>query len=91
MDLLTGGRGEPEASRTFCTYLMETALQRLPPDMETVLGVFDFEGSGPQNIDLEFARFLVSHPCLPAAVFAAAMRAGVPEDNCELTNMRHAD
>ena len=40
---------------------MESALQRLPPGQETVLGIFDFQGAGPQNIDLEFARFLVSH------------------------------
>ena len=40
---------------------MESALQRLPPGQETVLGIFDFQGAGPQNIDLDFARFLVSH------------------------------
>ena len=40
---------------------MESALQRLPPGQETVLGIFDFHGAGPQNIDLDFARFLVSH------------------------------
>lgn len=53
------GRGEPEASRTFCAYLMESALQKLPPGGETVLGIFDFQGAGAQNIDLDFAKFLV--------------------------------
>ena len=59
-----GGRGEPEASRTLCAYLMESAIQRLPEGNESVLGIFDFGGAGPQNIDLEFARFLVSKASL---------------------------
>ncbi len=54
------GRGEPEASQTLCAYLMESAIQKLPQDTESVLGIFDFGGAGPQNIDLNFARFLVS-------------------------------
>lgn len=54
------GRGEPEASRTLCAYLMESAIQKLPEDTESVLGIFDFGGAGPQNIDIDFARFLVS-------------------------------
>ena len=56
----SGARGEPEASQKLCAYLMETALLKLPEGQETVLGIFDFEGAGAQNIDLEFAKFLVS-------------------------------
>lgn len=48
---------------------METALLKLPKDGETVLGIFDFEGAGPQNIDLEFAKFLVSLHHYLAAFF----------------------
>lgn len=39
---------------------MESAIQKLPEDTESVLGIFDFGGAGPQNIDIDFARFLVS-------------------------------
>lgn len=56
-----GAKGEPESSQKLCAYLMETALNQMPSDGETVLGIFDFEGAGTQNIDLEFAKFLVSH------------------------------
>ena len=57
---LADGRGEPEASRTLCAYLMESAIQKLPEGTESVLGIFDFRGAGPQNIDIDFAKFLVS-------------------------------
>ena len=43
---------------------MESAIAKLPEGTETVLGIFDFEGAGPQNVDLEFAKFLVGPPSL---------------------------
>ena len=39
--------------------VLDAAVASLPPDSETLVGIFDLRGFGPRNADLAFARFLV--------------------------------
>lgn len=48
-----------DASQQLCNYYVETALSRLPPPTESILGIFDLRGFGPSNADLGFAKFMI--------------------------------
>lgn len=46
-------------SQKLCTFLIDRALERLPPGQDTLLGIFDLRGFTSRNTDLGFVRFLV--------------------------------
>ena len=48
-----------EDSKRLCVHLLEEAMAQLPPDSDTLLGIFDLRGFGNRNADLGFVRFLV--------------------------------
>jgi len=49
-----------DSSKRYCAYLLEQAIAQLPPDGETILGIFDLRGFKTRNADFGFVRFLVS-------------------------------
>ena len=47
-------------SKRLCVHLIDTALEKLPPGREQIVGIFDLRDFGvPQNADFAFARFMV--------------------------------
>jgi hypothetical protein len=48
-----------EDSKRLCTCMLDTALAKLPPGGEQLLGVIDLQGLSLANIDLEFVAFMV--------------------------------
>ncbi len=48
-----------DSSKRYCAYLLEQAIAQLPPDGETILGIFDLRGFKTRNADFGFVRFLV--------------------------------
>ncbi|XP_068637682.1 CRAL-TRIO domain-containing protein C3H8.02 [Aristolochia californica] len=47
-------------SEKLCVFLIETALSRLPPGKEDILGVFDLRGFSTENGDIGFLMFMIS-------------------------------
>lgn len=48
-----------EDSKRLCIYSLETALSKLPPGGEQILGVIDLRGMSLANIDMVFVAFMV--------------------------------
>jgi hypothetical protein len=46
-------------SQRLCVHLLDRGMQKLPPDQETMLGVFDLRGFSSRNADLNFVRFMI--------------------------------
>ncbi|KAI5066273.1 hypothetical protein GOP47_0018897 [Adiantum capillus-veneris] len=46
-------------SEKLCIYLIEKALNQLPPGKDRILGIFDLRGFTSKNGDLKFVKFLV--------------------------------
>jgi hypothetical protein len=46
-------------SQRLCVYILDRALEALPPGQDTLLGIFDLRGFTSANGDLGFVRFLV--------------------------------
>lgn len=51
---------EPIEDEKLCVYLIETALNKLPPGTEEILGIFDLRGFRVENGDVQFLKFLVT-------------------------------
>ncbi|XP_031404732.1 CRAL-TRIO domain-containing protein C3H8.02 isoform X2 [Punica granatum] len=49
---------DPIENEKLCTFLIEKALDKLPPGKEEILGIFDLRGFGPENADLKFLTFI---------------------------------
>ena len=47
-------------SQQLCAYLIERAIEQLPPGEEQFHGIFNLHGFNPRNTDLKFVTFLVS-------------------------------
>ncbi|XP_064983786.1 CRAL-TRIO domain-containing protein C3H8.02-like isoform X1 [Musa acuminata AAA Group] len=50
---------EPIEDEKLCVYLIETALNKLPPGTEEILGIFDLRGFLVENGDVQFLKFLM--------------------------------
>lgn len=50
---------DPIENEKLCAFLIEKALDKLPPGKEEILGIFDLRGFGPENADLKFLTFIV--------------------------------
>ncbi|CAD5182130.1 CRAL-TRIO domain-containing protein C3H8.02 isoform X2 [Musa acuminata AAA Group] len=50
---------EPIEDEKLCVYLIETALNKLPPGTEEILGIFDLRGFRVENGDVQFLKFLM--------------------------------
>eukprot|EP00879_Flechtneria_rotunda_P022721 GHRR01023997.1.p1 GENE.GHRR01023997.1~~GHRR01023997.1.p1 ORF type:complete len:213 (+),score=44.95 GHRR01023997.1:343-981(+) len=48
-----------EDSKRLCAYSLDTALSKMPPGVEQILGVIDLKGMQLSNIDLPFVAFMV--------------------------------
>lgn len=48
-----------EDSKRLCAYSLDTALSKLPPGGEQILGVIDLKDMNLSNIDLPFVAFMV--------------------------------
>jgi hypothetical protein len=46
-------------SQKLCVHVIDRALDALPPNQDTILGIFDLRGFTSKNADLGFVRFLV--------------------------------
>lgn len=46
-------------SQQLCVYTLERALEKLPEEQDTVLGIFDLRGFQSQNADMGFVKFMV--------------------------------
>lgn len=59
--LCSGFAGEfpIEDSKRLCTCMLDTALSKLPPGGEQILGVIDLRDMSLSNVDLEFVAFMV--------------------------------
>lgn len=51
---------DPTLLRRFCVFHMELCRRLVPPGVETATVVFDLEGFGMKNMDLEFIQFLLT-------------------------------
>nr|ACG36824.1 hypothetical protein [Zea mays] len=50
---------DPVENQKLCAYLVEKAVNRLPPGAENILGIFDLRGFRVENGDLQFLKFLM--------------------------------
>jgi hypothetical protein len=57
--LRAAGEFPIDDSKRLCTFMLDTALARLPPGGEQFLGVIDLKGMSLSNVDLEFVAFMV--------------------------------
>lgn len=46
-------------SQRLCVYTLERALEKLPEDQDTVLGIFDLRGFESKNADMGFVKFMI--------------------------------
>ena len=46
-------------SQRLCVFLLDRAMENIPEDQETILGIFDLRGFTSKNTDLGFVRFMV--------------------------------
>ncbi|KAJ1299102.1 hypothetical protein BS78_01G505600 [Paspalum vaginatum] len=50
---------DPVENEKLCAYLVEKAVNRLPPGADNILGIFDLRGFRVENGDLQFLKFLI--------------------------------
>ena len=53
------GASPLESSEQLCSFLLDRAIEKLPPGQKTILGIFDLRGFSTRNADIQFATFLI--------------------------------
>jgi hypothetical protein len=46
-------------SQQLCVFTLERALEKLPEDQDTILGIFDLRGFQSRNADMGFVKFMI--------------------------------